>query len=200
MTVNPEEVRGFFDSLAETWDAERCEDPVKIREILTLAGVRQGARVLDVACGTGVLFPYYLELGAVSVTGIDISPEMIKRASEKFPDSRIELVTGDAAEFPGSGYDCIVVFNALPHFPEPERLLGTLAGKLAPGGRLTVAHDRCRDSINGWHEQTATSVSLGLPPAETVAGWMRPALDVDTALDGGDRFIVSGTLRGETHE
>lgn len=34
-------------------------------------------RLLDVACGTGVLFPDYLARGA-SVTGIDISPEMAR--------------------------------------------------------------------------------------------------------------------------
>ena len=86
----------------------------------------------------------------------------------------------------------IVVFNALPHFPDPERLLRSLTARLAPGGRLTVAHDRCRAAVNGWHEQTAGEVSLGLPPAETVAQWMSAALEVDTVVDGEDVYVISG--------
>lgn len=195
MGVNSEEVRAFFDRLAGSWDSDRCPDPEKIRSILGMAGIVPGVKVLDVACGTGVLFPYYLELGAGSVTGVDISPEMIKTAASKFRDSRIRLVVGDAEALEESGFDRIVVFNALPHFPEPRRLITGLAAKLAPGGRLTIAHDRSRGSINGHHEQTASSVSLGLPPAETVAGWCAACLDVDTVLDGDDRFVVSGTQK-----
>lgn len=192
MNVNRDAVRGFFDSLAGSWDADRAEEPEKIRAIMRRAGIVPGVEVLDVACGTGVLFPYYLELGAGSVTGIDLSPEMIRRAGAKFSDSRIRLLTGDAAELDDGCFDRIVVFNALPHFPEPERLLLSLAARLAPGGRLTVAHDRCRAAVNGWHEQTAGEVSLGLPPAETVARWMSAALEVDTVVDGEDVYVVSG--------
>ncbi len=193
--MNRDEVRGFFDSLAAEWDAERAEEPGKIREILRLAGIVPGVRVLDVACGTGVLFPYYLELGAESVTGIDLSPEMARRAAGKLNDRRVRVLTGDAEELRKGGFDCIVVFNALPHFPNPERLVDSLAAKLAIHGRLTIAHDRCRAAVNGWHEQTASSVSLGLPPAETVALWMRERLDVDTVLDADDRYVVSGALK-----
>ena len=73
------------------------------------------------ACGTGVLFPYYLELGAGSVTGIDLSPEMIRRAGAKFSDSRIRLLTGDAAELADGCFDRIVVFNAPPCRISPTR-------------------------------------------------------------------------------
>ena len=112
MNVNRDAVRGFFDSLAGSWDADRAEEPEKIRAILRRAGIGPGVEVLDVACGTGVLFPYYLELGAGSVTGIDLSPEMIRRAGAKFSDSRIRLLTGDAAELADGCFDRIVVFNA----------------------------------------------------------------------------------------
>ena len=197
MQVIQKDVRGFFDSLASGWDAGRNADADKIRDILRLAGIRPGVHVLDVACGTGVLFPFYLELGAAGVTGIDLSPEMIRVAQSKVNDERISLVCGDVEEFDGCGFDCIVVLNALPHFPDPARLIRTLSAKLTPGGRLTVAHDRCRASINGWHEQTASSVSMGLCPAETTAEQMRETLDVDIVLDVSDRYVVSGVKNKE---
>lgn len=199
MQVNTNDVRGFFDSLAGSWDADRCADAGKIRDILRAADIVPGVRVLDVACGTGVLFPFYLEFGAESVTGVDISPEMIRIARGKLSDSRIRLVCADVEEFKESGFDRIVVFNALPHFPDPERLIRSLAYRLSPGGRLTIAHDRCRAAVNGWHEQTAGSVSMGLCPAEITAQWMGRVLNVDTATDGDDRYIVSGVKPPEAN-
>lgn len=49
--------------------------------------------VLDVACGTGVLFPDNLKRCVESVTGIDISPEMARLAAEKFP--QVQVICGD---------------------------------------------------------------------------------------------------------
>ena len=51
-----------------------------IGKILDNAEVGAGMHVLDVACGTGVMFDYYPERNVASVTGIDIAPEMSKSA------------------------------------------------------------------------------------------------------------------------
>ena len=47
MNVNRDAVRGFFDSLAGSWDADRAEEPEKIRAILRRAGIGPGVEVLD---------------------------------------------------------------------------------------------------------------------------------------------------------
>ena len=82
----------------------------------------------------------------------------------------------------------------MAHFPDPARLLSCLGDRLAPGGRLTVAHDRCRDSINGHHQRKASAVSLGLPPAEETAELFPLSLHVDTVIDGERFYVVSGAL------
>ena len=46
MNVNRDAVRGFFDSLAGSWDADRAEEPEKIRAILRRAGIGPGVEVL----------------------------------------------------------------------------------------------------------------------------------------------------------
>ena len=195
MQVNIEKVQAFFDRLAATWDDDREAKDDVIGEILDRAGIEAGCMVLDVACGTGVLFPYYLERNVGSLTGIDLSPEMIRMAEEKYRDSRLTLLTGDVEEAPLGMYDRIVIFNAFPHFPDPQRLIATLSAHLSPGGRLTVAHDRSRFAINGHHEQTATEVSMGLSPAETVAEWFGKHLAVDTAIDDDWHYVVSGVKK-----
>lgn len=194
MTIDTAAVRAFFDGLAPAWDSGRITREDILQEILDFADITPGCRVLDVACGTGVLFPFYLERGAAAVTGIDLSPEMARVAREKHRDRRLTVLAGDVEEAELGEFDRIVVLNALPHFPDPARLLSCLEDRLAPGGRLTVAHDRCRDSINGHHQRKASAVSLGLPPAEETAELFPLSLRVDTVIDGERFYVVSGVL------
>ena len=135
--MDKKDVIEFFDRHAPDWDAEMIRNDAVISTILDNANVRAGARVLDVACGTGVLVPDYLARGVASVTGIDISPEMIRIAAGKFPSDKVSFICGDVEEAALDGdYDCIVVYNAFPHFPQPQRLIDRLSGLLAPGGTL----------------------------------------------------------------
>ena len=141
--IEQKDVIAFFDERAGGWDAGMVRSDEKIGRILDNAKVTAGSRVLDIACGTGVLIGDYLRRNVESVTAVDISPEMIRIAREKFPQENVRFVCGDAETAPlGEGFDAIVIYNAFPHFPDPERLVARLAALLAPGGRLTVAHGR----------------------------------------------------------
>ncbi|MBR1566926.1 MAG: class I SAM-dependent methyltransferase, partial [Oscillospiraceae bacterium] len=154
--IETNEVIAFFDRLAPTWDAEMMRSDEIIGTILDNANVAAGKTVLDVACGTGVLIPDYLRRGVSSVTGIDISPNMAELAREKFPQEQITILCGDVetAEFE-KPFDCIVVYNAFPHFPDPARLIEKLSSLLVPGGTLTVAHGMSREKIDAHHHGAA---------------------------------------------
>ena len=117
--MEKKDVIEFFDRCAPSWDAEMIKSDKKINTILDNAEVGADMDVLDVACGTGVMFDYYLERGVSSVTGIDISPEMAKIAAEKYDaEPKVQVVCGDVEEYPFAGkFDRIVVYNAFPHFP-----------------------------------------------------------------------------------
>ena len=148
--IDKADVIEFFDRCAPSWDAELIRSDRKINIILDNAGVREGSRVLDVACGTGVLIPDYIRRGA-DVTGIDISPEMIKLAERKYAGTGVRFICGDIETADvGQGFDAIVVYNAFPHFPDPERLITHLSGLLTEGGVLTVAHGMSREKIDAF--------------------------------------------------
>jgi demethylmenaquinone methyltransferase/2-methoxy-6-polyprenyl-1,4-benzoquinol methylase len=94
--MEKQDVIEFFDRCAATWDAEMIKSDAIIGAILDNAEVAAGMDVLDVACGTGVMFPYYLQRGVASVTGIDIAPEMAKIAQEKFSlEPGVQVICGD---------------------------------------------------------------------------------------------------------
>lgn len=195
--IHKDEIRDFFDRCAPTWDAEMIRSDEKIRTILDNAEVGAHCRVLDVACGTGVLIPDYLSRGVASVTGIDLSGEMIKIAQSKFAGENVRFICGDVetAEL-DSGYDAIVIYNAFPHFPDPQRLISRLSALLADGGRLTVAHGAGRETIDAHHHGAASHVSNGLMPASELAELFERELDVTVELSTDEIYQVVGKKRG----
>ena len=193
--IDKRDVIAFFDKRAAAWDAEMIRHEPVIQAILDNAGVGDGARVLDVACGTGVLFPDYLARGA-SVTGIDISPEMIKLAERKYAGTGVRFICGDIETADvGQDFDAIVVYNAFPHFPDPERLITHLSGLLTEGGVLTVAHGMSIEALNRHHRGRASSVSREMLTAEELSAVFAPYFEVDTAVSDDEKFVVSGTKR-----
>lgn len=193
--IDKADVIEFFDRRAPSWDAELIRSDRKINIILDNAGVREGSRVLDVACGTGVLIPDYIRRGA-DVTGIDISPEMIKLAERKYAGTGVRFICGDIETADvGQGFDAIVVYNAFPHFPDPERLIFRLSGLLAEGGVLTLAHGMSREKIDAHHHGSASKVSMGLMPAEQLAGIFGRYLDVTAVISDEDMYQVAGKRR-----
>ena len=191
--IETKDVVAFFDRLAPGWDAEMVRNEGIISTILDNASVSEGTKVLDVACGTGVLIPDYLKRNVASVTGIDISPKMAELARAKFPQEQVTILCGDveatAFEDP---FDCVVVYNAFPHFPDPDRLIRKLSSLLKTGGTLTVAHGMSRERINDHHRGGASRVSYGLMPAEDLAALFGPFLAVDQVISDESMYLVSG--------
>lgn len=212
--ISKADVVAFFDELASSWDAAQIREEDKITAILDAAGVRKGVKVLDVACGTGVLVPDYLEREVASVTGVDISEEMIKIAKSKFLSqesdgtcangittvkdydgncTKIEFICADVEEVNlETDYDVCMVYNAFPHFPNPAKLIGTLASYLKTGGRLTVAHSMSRKQLDSHHAGPAAKVSNGLMSEEDLAKLFGAYFDVDVKISNDQMYIVSG--------
>ena len=191
--INTEEVIRFFDRLAPGWDGSIFRNDAVVSAILDNAKVTEGKDILDVACGTGVLIPDYLERKVASVTAIDISPKMAEIAGKKFPQPNVTVLCGDVEKMDTEQrFDCIVVYNALPHFPDAENLIRHLTSLLKPGGILTAAHGMSREKINAHHHDTAQAVSNGLMPAEDLARIFSKYLEVTTVLSTPLMYQVAG--------
>ena len=91
--MTKKEVVDYFDRCAPSWDANMFRNEKVIKNILDNGGIKEGVFVLDVACGTGVMFPDYLARNVSSVLGVDISPEMAKIAARKCDDPRVLYLT-----------------------------------------------------------------------------------------------------------
>lgn len=200
--MDKKDVIEFFDRCAPSWDAGMIKDDRIIETILDHTGVTAGMDILDVACGTGVMFPYYLSRGVASVTGVDIAPEMAKIAAAKYSeDPRVQVVCGDVEEVKlDRKFDAVVVYNAFPHFSDPRKLIKTLSSLLKEGGHLTVAHGASRESIDNHHKGSASKVSNGLMSADSLKKLFEPYLQVEVVISNDRMYQVTGVKRqGHLH-
>ena len=195
--MEKKDIAEFFDRCAPWWDADMIRQENIIAQILDNGGIREGLHVLDVACGTGVLFPDYLKRNVASVTGIDISPEMAKIAASKFP--QVNVICGDVETVPfDRQFDAVMVYNAFPHFPDPARLIGRLAGLVKPGGRLSVAHGMSRAALQSHHAGRASKVSIDLIHERELAALFEPYFDVEVVISNDRMYQVAGVRRDGT--
>jgi SAM-dependent methyltransferase len=115
------------------------------RRVVDLAAPRGGERVLDLACGTGIVARTVAPIvgAAGSVVGIDVLPPMLAVArSVPAPDgASIEWREGDATalDLSDSSFDLVICQQGLQFFPDREATASEVLRVLAPGGRFVAA-------------------------------------------------------------
>ncbi len=154
-TIRQEKERKIWDRLAANYDnntgstyKEAYRDSIaRIKKLL-----KGSERVLEIGCGTGIV-----SLGiapqAGSVTGVDISPEMIGRAkakavSENVQNATFEIFDGYSLPFNDGSFDVVLLFNILYIVKEPETLLAEARRLLKPGGILATATDCLAEPVD----------------------------------------------------
>lgn len=99
-------------------------------------------KVLDLGCGTGALLDRILRINAPfeKYTGIDISPDMLKRADAKYSDERILFYCLDinSEPLPTENYDLTVSAWAFEHFYDPKSVVIKAWEQLNPGGSMLL--------------------------------------------------------------
>ncbi len=128
------------------------------RRLLELAELRPGERVLDVACGTGlVTFPAAEAVRpGGQVVGTDLSEGMVAAAREIAVRSRVgqvsfERMGAEVLEFGDASFDAALCALGLMYVPDPRASLEEMRRVLRPGGRAVAAVWGARDRC-GWAE------------------------------------------------
>lgn len=120
-------------------------------------GLSAGDRVLDVACGTGIVARVARErLGAAGhIVGIDVSADMLAVARAAAPGIGIDWREGNAGALPlndGEQFDVVVCQQGLQFFPDKSAAAGQMRRAVVKGGRLAVSTWRSDEEIPFFHD------------------------------------------------
>ena len=199
----------FVPSLFESW----C------RHLVAGAGVFEGAEVLDVACGTGVLARLALSRTGDKgrVVGADPAPGMLAVAEEIEPGIDWVLCGAEALLAEDDSFDCVVSQFGMMFFNDQQRAVDEMARVLKPGGRIALAVWRSVEhnpayadiiSVLQEHVGTEAADALRLPyslgEAKAVTSFLESSgfsdisvtVEIETARFPGARQMVEAELRG----
>ena len=183
----------YFNSLAKDWDKYENITEKEIEDLLGVTNLQKNEKVLDLACGTGILEPYLIKKG-VNVIGIDISNEMINIAKQKYPN--VIYTCQDFYDFEGKDFDKIIIFNAYPHFINRD-LFALKAGEcLKENGKLFIIHNECKEKINSYHVNSAKNVSRELLSPDEEAIYLKKYFDINETKDDKNYLIVCTKKHG----
>ncbi len=134
------DLRRTFDQVAELYDEVRPRYPVDaLEELVRLAGIRPGTRVLEIGPGTGQLTVPLAERGA-DITAIELGPrlaEVARRNLNGFANTSVVVADFETWPLPATPFDAVVSASAF-HWLDPDKGVRKVADALRPGGSVAT--------------------------------------------------------------
>jgi SAM-dependent methyltransferase len=141
MRSHNDQIREQFSHQAVPFsNAPGIRDAASLQVLVKESGAGPRDRVLDVACGPGLVVKAFAQTAA-HVTGIDLTPAMIERAREHTRGcANVRLEVGDvtALPYPDASFTIVLSRFAFHHFPQPLAVLEEMQRVCAPGGVVMV--------------------------------------------------------------
>lgn len=188
--------REFFNSMADKWDTICHHDKDKIQYIINLLNIQNGAKVLDVGTGTGILLPFLgKEVGEKGeVVAIDVSEKMLEVAQRKYSYNNVSFVCEDVleADLPMEYFDIIICYSVFPHFQDKQSAIKVISRYLKFGGMFAICHSQSRDAINNLHKNASEVVAEdNLPSIHVIKEYCDDvALESIIEIDNDEMFVV----------
>jgi ubiquinone/menaquinone biosynthesis C-methylase UbiE len=115
-----------YDQTAASYDSHYSEEQnAKLKAALEIVPVTDNSSVLDIGCGTGLLFPYVANKAKLLV-GIDISPKLLKQAKKRarqHPSTHLILADADKTPFKNQTFQNLFAITLLQNMPDPTATL-----------------------------------------------------------------------------
>ncbi len=175
--------------MAAEWDLMiTAEDLERLSHVVDSLDVQRGLDILDLGCGTGVLFDMLRrKVGdAGSVTGVDFSIRMAQRAYRNFPFSNVNVVDADAAMLPfaDSTFDIVIAYSAFPHFSDQQKVIDETHRVLKQGARFYIIHLVSSEELSRIHHRIGGVVKYDqIPPEAKMRRMLNSGKFTDIRID-----------------
>jgi len=195
--------RHYFNGVAEKWESKKIAKERQIKNLLAKLDWIHCETILDIGCGTGVLFPYLEKItnGGKKIYAMDFAECMICEAAQKnYP--LINLLCGCARYLPlrDNSIDRIVAFHVFPHIKGKILTLQECWRVLKPNCELAILHIHSSEQINAIHNEIGGTVKKHyLPPAHQMGKMLNETgFYVKTAIDQSGEYYVGGIKIGQS--
>jgi SAM-dependent methyltransferase len=189
-------------------DAETHREFCDFANIAVALELPPGARILDVACGSGWLSEYFARLG-YDVTGIDISPDLIRISEDRIrrvpygvdheTPLRCRFRVHDIECAPlEEKFDALVCYDAMHHFADEQAVARNLAAMLDVGGLLFIL-EGTKPAQDSAGEEELIDVMQRFETLESPfdAAYLRQILDQNGLAVVGDYVSVNALIDRE---
>lgn len=133
-------------------------------ELVAAAALRQGERVLDVACGTGIVARLAADQVAPdgTVAGLDVNPAMLSVARSVAESSGRSIKwyesSAEAMPLPDASFDVVFCQLGLMFIPDRKAAVRDMRRVLVPGGRVLVSTARPNDVFDAMDRAMARHI------------------------------------------
>lgn len=192
MSDNP--LQSYFDSLAPEWDSLEHASPEEVAGLFKELDIRPGEKALDIACGTGVVTGLIHGYTQAPVLGIDLSKEMIAIAKKKYAaQSWASFLAVDFLKWKTSErFDYAIIYDAYPHFLEPELFEKQLAHLLKENGRFAIVHSLSREQLKEHHDGHCPAFSRDLKTPNEEAKVFAKDFTILRAEENNQSYLLMG--------
>jgi 2-polyprenyl-6-hydroxyphenyl methylase/3-demethylubiquinone-9 3-methyltransferase len=172
--IDPKEIAHFEELGEDWWDlsgpmrALHAINPLRvsyIRDAIAKHGAFEGARILDIGCGGGILCEPLARMGA-EMTGIDPAAGNIDIARAHAAPQNLAINyradTAEALVAEGASFDAVLAMEVIEHVPDQAAFVATACALVRPGGLL----------IMSTLDRTLKSFALAIVGAEYVLRWL----------------------------
>ena len=189
--------RQYFNDAAEKWETNKISEKSEIENLLAKLDWTHCNSVLDIGCGTGVLFPFLKRVnnGRLKIFAMDFAECMIYEAAQKKYPS-IKVFCGCARYIPlqDNSVDRIIAYHIFPHIQGKILTLKECLRVLRSNGDLAIMHIHSSEKINAIHTEIGGAVKEHyLPPANQMGKMLNEiGFYVNEAIDRSGEYSVIG--------